>query len=163
MKYEKNQYSEGFSICGMIIAGGFLWWGFNTLFITMPTFWWWTGFIWLAIGIGIISSQIYALANRSKLRNIVKQEFIEKPNVSIEAIAANTGITTKDVKAIVLDLKASGDLRGKFSTKTGESKHVEIKSPEEVPSKTSGNYCPNCGTPISKEAAVYCAYCGTKI
>ena len=111
MKYEKNQYSEGASICGFIIAGGFLWWGFNTLFISVPPFWWWVGFIWLAIGIGIISSQIYALANRSKLRNIVKHEFTAKPNVSIEEIVANTGITIKDVRAIILDLGKRGVTR----------------------------------------------------
>jgi hypothetical protein len=151
----------------MIIAGGFLWWGFNTLFITMPTFWWWTGFIWLAIGIGIISSQIYALANRSKLRTIVKQEFMAKPNITVEEIAMNTGISRKDVKAIILDLKANGELRGKFSSKTGEAKHIEIKSevqleqqPKDAP---KGVYCPNCGTPVSKDAAMYCAYCGAKL
>jgi len=31
MKYEKNQYSDGFSICTLIIAGAFLWWGFAVM------------------------------------------------------------------------------------------------------------------------------------
>ncbi len=167
LKYEKNQYSEGFSICGLIIAGGFLWWGVNTLMTDSWHWWWWSGFIWIAIGIAIISGQIYALSNRSKLRSIVKLEFEQTPNATIEQISINTGITIKDVRAIVLDLKARGELRGKFSTKTGEAKHVEVDSTmlPETESKVyeKGKYCSNCGTPVSKDAAVYCAYCGAKL
>ena len=79
-------------------------------------------------------------------------------------IAANTGISNKDVRAIVLDLKARGELRGKFSTKTGEAKHVEIPVTNQVPSEEKGKYCASCGTPVKREGnAVFCAYCGAKL
>ncbi len=159
MHYERNEYHEGFSICGLIIAGAFLYWGFNNLYNWV---WWWTGFILIAIGISIISSQIYKLTNRSKLRNVVKQEFEQNSNASIEEIARKTGITIKDVRAIVLDLKARGELRGKFSTKTGEAKHVEVTTSNQPEPHEKGNYCANCGTPIKNESALYCAYCGAK-
>jgi len=164
MKYESNQYSDGFSICSLIIAGMFLWWGFNNLLEDIFNWWWWFGFLWIAIGLSIISSQIYKLTSRSKLRNVVKLEFEENPTASIEQIATNTGITTKDARAIVLDLKARGELRGKFSTKTGEAKHVEITPSNQPPSQEKGTYCSNCGTPVKRDGtAVYCAYCGAKL
>ncbi len=164
MKYESNQYSDGFSICSLIIAGMFLYWGFNNLLENMFHIWWWFGFILIAIGLSIISSQIYKLTSRGKLRNVVKLEFEENPTASIEQIATNTGITTKDARAIVLDLKARGELRGKFSTKTGEAKHIEVTTSNQAPSQEKGNYCSNCGTSVKRDGtAVYCAYCGAKL
>ena len=164
MHYERNEYKEGFSICALIIAGIFLWWGFNIILDGMANWYWFFGFFWILIGLSIMSNQIYKLTNRSKLRNVVKQEFEQNPNISIELIAGNTGITVKDARAIVLDLKARGELRGKFSTKTGEAKHVEITTPNQSPSEEPGKYCANCGTPVKSEGnAVYCAYCGAKL
>ena len=164
MKYESNQYSEGFSICSLIIAGSFLWWGFNILLENIFNWWWWFGFLWIAIGLSIMSSQIYKLTSRSKLRNIVKLEFEDNPTASIEQIATSAGITAKDARAIVLDLKARGELRGKFSTKTGEAKHVEVVSNDQPSSQEKGIYCSNCGTPVKREGtAEYCAYCGAKL
>ena len=164
MKYESNQYSEGFSICSLIIAGMFLYWGFNTLLEDMYNWWWWFGFLWILIGLSIISSQIYKLTSRSKFRNLVKNEFEENPTASVEQIARNTGITTKDTRAIILDLKARGELRGKFSTKTGEAKHVEVTASNQPPSQEKGNYCSNCGTSVKRDGtAVFCAYCGAKL
>ncbi len=171
MHYERNQYSEGFSICGLIIAGAFLYWGFNTLttgFFSIFSLWW-LGFIWIGIGIAIISGQIYALANRNNLRNVVKYEFEDNPNATIEEISAKTGITLKDVRAIVLDLKARGELKGKFSSKTGEMKYTQVSQSsqpivEEIEKEEKkGEYCPNCGTPIKKGDAMYCSYCGSKL
>ena len=171
MHYERNQYSEGFSICGLIIAGAFLYWGFTTLttgFFELKALWW-LGFIWIGIGIAIISGQIYALANRNNLRNVVKYEFEDNPNATIEEISAKTGITIKDARAIVLDLKARGELKGKFSSKTGEMKYTQVsQSSQLIDEQTEkeekiGKYCPNCGTPIKKGDAMYCSYCGAKL
>jgi len=168
LKYEKNQYSEGFSICGLIIAGIFLYWGFNSLF---DGFWfgigphplnlWWMGFIWIFIGLAIISGQIHALSNRNSLRSIVKGHFINNPNASVEEIAAELGITIKDTRAIILDLKARGELRGKFSEKTGQMK--TISNDEQSPKPQKNTYCPNCGTPVKEGSAIYCAYCGSRL
>jgi len=158
MKYEKNQYNDSVSICTFIIAGAFLWWGISSL---IEKVWWW-GFIAIGIGAAILSSQIVAINNRSKLRRVVLQEFQTNPDASIEDVSMRTGISRKDVQSIILDLKASGQLIGKFSTKTGQIKHLII--PEEpVSSEERGKYCYNCGTPLSKESAQYCAYCGAKI
>jgi len=168
LTYKRNQYSEGFSICGLIIAGIFIYWGYNSLF---EGFWfgighhqinlWWMGFIWIFIGLVIISGQIHALSNRNNLRNIVKGYFIDNPNASVEEIAAALGITIKDVRAIILDLKARGELRGKFSTKTGQMKTV-LKD-EQIPEPQKHTFCPNCGTPVKEGSAVYCAYCGSRL
>ena len=157
MKYEKNQYSDGFSICALIIAGAFFYWGISDL-IAWRGFPWW-GFIATAIGIAICVGQIGALANRSKLRNAVMYEYQQNPNASIEEISKQTGITQKDVRAITLDLKGTGNLKGSFSTKTGTFKPIKTEKAPEAKAK----FCPGCGTPIKTEEAEFCSYCGSKI
>ncbi len=165
MKYEKNSYVEGFSFCSLIIAGAFLYWGISGT---------WGGGLWhlipIGIGLSILISQIRAFINKPKLRNIVLSEFTQNPNISIEEISKNTGISNKDIKAIILDLKGSGQLRGTFSQTTGKMQLVEIqKQPEkeekEIEKKPSGDqrFCRECGTEIDKnEDAQYCPYCGSK-
>lgn len=160
MKYEKNQYSESFSVCTLIIAGAFLYWGISS-FIPWDEWSWW-GFISTGIGIAILLSQIFAIANRSKLRNVVLAEFQENPEASVENVSKSTGISRKDIQAIVLDLKASGQLRAKFNSETGQVKHL-VKEGEEVTTKERPKFCSNCGTPITKESAQYCAYCGGQL
>lgn len=161
MKYEKNQYSEGFSICALIIAGAFLWWGISQ-FISWGDGGEWWGFVSTGIGVAILIGQIFALTNRSKLRNVVQTEFQENPEVTVEDVSKSTGITIKDIHAIVLDLKASGQLRAKFSSQTGQVKHL-LPPKKEATSGEQAKFCSNCGTPITKESAQYCAYCGAKI
>ena len=161
MKYEKNQYSEGFSICTLIIAGAFLWWGING-FIKWGNGWEWWAFVSTGIGLAILFGQIFALTNRSKLRNVVLTEFQENPEVTVEDVSKSTGITIKDIHAIVLDLKASGQLRAKFSSQTGQVKHL-LPPEKEITQGEQAKFCSNCGTPITKESAQFCAYCGAKI
>lgn len=166
MKYRRDQYTSGFSICALLFAGMFYYWGIDAFF---HGFWQfginWMGFLWIGIGTAILASQVAALANRSKLKNIVLQEFEVNPNISVEEISANTGISVKDIRAIILDLKADGRLRGKFSPQTGEAESMEIKPKiqEEVPIQEKSKFCPNCGTPIERETAAFCAYCGSKL
>ncbi|MFO8017588.1 MAG: zinc ribbon domain-containing protein [Promethearchaeia archaeon] len=161
MKYEKNQYSEGFNICGLIIAGAFMFWGISTLREGLYGFNW-IGFLWLSIGIAILTGQIRALTNKSKIRNIVKTEFEEDPNASIKEVSTKTGISKKDVHAAIFDLKANGELKGKFSSKTGklkkEPKKEEVKIEESQP-----KYCPRCGTLLKKQDAKFCEFCGASI
>jgi hypothetical protein len=120
----------------------------------LPINWW--GLIWYAIAAAIIIGQLMTIANKSKLRNAVLYEYEEHPEATIEQISQNTGITMKDVQAIVLDLKAGGLLRGKFSSTTGQMTHSDA-------TQGGATYCPNCGTAKVKESAVYCSYCGTKL
>ena len=179
VKYKRNQYSEGTSICAIIIGAIFLYWGLRyyiTPNILDPRWWvwnWWP-LIFLIIGISILASQFAALINRSKLRKVVKQEFFNNPNASVEEIAANTGISIKDIRAIILDLKASGELKGRFSSSTGQMKYTKVQmkgTPQPIPDQgitpppepKKANYCPNCGTPVNKEDAIYCQYCGAKL
>ncbi|UCC20567.1 MAG: zinc ribbon domain-containing protein [Promethearchaeota archaeon] len=159
MQYKRNQYSEGFSICALIIAGAFLYWGIES-FIPLDAWSWW-GFISIGIGAAILASQIYAIANRSKLRNVVLAEFTQNPEATVEDVSRSTGISRKDINAIVLDLKASNQLIGKFNSETGQIKHMSIPE-KEIISEERAKFCSNCGTPI-KEAAQYCAYCGAQI
>jgi rubrerythrin len=102
-------------------------------------------------------------ANRSKLRNAVLYEYADHPTATIEEISKKTGISLKDVQGIVLDLKAKGLIRGKFSSSTGEMVHAEVATGEQS-GTSEGNvrYCPTCGTAKVKEAAEFCSYCGTK-
>ena len=169
MKYKRNQYSEGLSVCSFIIAGILIYWGLNDLFIRF--IWYsgeiiWFGIVWLVIGVAIVVGQVAALANRSKLRNTVLYEYEAHHEATIDEISNSTGISIRDVRAIVLDLKANGLLRGKFSSTTGQMTHAEVitKTKAEVP-LTEGkvSYCPNCGTAKSKESAVFCSYCGSKL
>jgi len=166
MKYKRNQYSEGVSICSFIIAGILIYWGINEIFVPIWASTWinWWGLVWLGIAAAIIIGQITALANKSKLRNTILYEYEEHPEATIEKISQNTGITIRDVQAIVLDLKAQGLLRGKFSSTTGQLTHAEIiKKPQAEVSEGKVVYCPNCGTAKVKESAIFCSYCGTKL
>ncbi|MFW9943304.1 MAG: hypothetical protein ACFFFT_19875 [Candidatus Thorarchaeota archaeon] len=156
MKYVRNQF---------IITGSFLWWGI-TIIATAALLWWgitvlqwsWSGFLVIGIGAIILISQIVALTSRNKLRRVVLQEFQTNSNASIEDVSMRTGITRRDIQAIILDLKASGQFIGKFSTKTGQ---IELQN-EASSTEEKSKYCKNCGTPIGKESALYCAYCGAK-
>jgi len=168
MKYKRNQYTEGFSICALLIAGIFYYWGINAF---MDGFWrfgiMWMGFLWIGIGTAILVSQIAALVNRSKLKNVVLYEFKQNPNISIEEISNNTGISVRDIKAIILDLKASGRLRGNFSADTGSAKEMQVIKEEppiaqKIPPE-GAKFCPSCGTPIERSEAAFCAYCGSKL
>ena len=159
MKYIRNQFIRAGSVMWwsfiFITGGAALWWGITVLQ------WSWGGIFTIAIGVAILSSLIVAIANRSKLRRVVLQEFQTTPETAIEDVSMRTGISIKDVRAIVLDLKASGQFIGEFSTKTGQLEQVLIQK-EPVNAEESSKYCHNCGTPISKESAQYCAYCGAK-
>ena len=112
----------------------------------------------LAIGLSIIGGNVAAVANRGRLRRTVKYEFESNPNASVDTISQSTGITKKDVQAIILDLKMRGDLRGNFSSKTGELKVIPVESP--TPEKAKATFCPHCGTAVKKGEAKYCAVCG---
>jgi hypothetical protein len=167
MRYEKNQYSEGVQICSLIMAGAFIYWGFDIIFNGNLYTSWFGTLILLLIGFSILSSQIYAITSRGKLRNVVKSEFSSNPSITVEQICANTGFSRKDVKNIILDLKAGGWLRGNFSPTTGK---VNIVAPppqksqetSEQPSDEKSAFCMSCGTSVEGEAT-FCAYCGSKL
>ncbi|MHA1476550.1 MAG: zinc ribbon domain-containing protein [Promethearchaeota archaeon] len=165
MKYEKNSYVEGFSFCSLIIAGAFLYWGINGII---------GGGLWniiqILIGLSILVGQFSAFTNKPKLRNIVLSEFEQNPNISIDEITKNTGISYKDIKAIIMDLKGSGRLRGTFSSTTGKMQLAEIKKQPEKASKVivttseDNRFCKECGTEVDKnDNAQFCPYCGSKI
>jgi len=163
MHYKKDQYTS-FSICALLIAGMFFYWGIDAFLQGLWSFGfhWWLGFFWIAIGSAILGSQIAALANRSKLRKVVLQEFKANSEASIEDLANITGISIKDIQAIVLDLRASGQLVGKFSRKTGQMKTIPVEG--ESAENEKEKYCSNCGTPIKEGVeATYCAFCGSKL
>ena len=151
MKYKKNQYSEGFSLCAVIIGAGLIYWGITGLHI------WFVRLFLIVIGISIIVSQIRAITNRGQLRKAVKYEYQYNPEATVETISKSLNITIKDVQAITLDLKARGELRGIFSTTTGKIEVIQESAPEEENAK----FCPNCGTPMREGSALFCAYCGS--
>ncbi len=172
VKYKRNMYTEGVSICCFVVAGAFILFGILGPF---PI-----SLIALIIGVAIIIGQIYRLSARSKLRNVVKHEFMINPKTTIKDITNTTGMTEKDVRAIILDLKASGELMGKFSSSTGQleeafiadkEKRIEQKAKVEQqvpanqvkPSKEQiSKYCPGCGTPVTSNAK-FCEFCGTEL
>lgn len=167
MKYKRDQYTNGFSICALIIAGMFFYWGVSSFFDNSWhfTFSLW-GLFWIGIGAAILSSQFAIIGNRSKLKNVVLHEFQSNPNISVEEISANTGISVRDARAVILDLKAAGKLRGGFSTTTGEAesmKTMSISPTEQQVVEEKAFYCPSCGTEIKRDHAEYCSYCGAKL
>jgi hypothetical protein len=172
LKYKKNQYTEGFSICALLIAGMFFYWGFNALFEN--GFWRfgvdWISLLWIGIGSAILVSQIAALANRSKLKNVVLHEFEQNPNISVEEISNNTGVSVRDIRAIILDLKGTGRLKGRFSPQTGDAEEMQVSKLKQDPmikkqvgETEQGKFCPFCGTPIKRSEATFCAFCGSKL
>ena len=166
MKYEKNSYVEGISFCSLIIAGAFLYWGISGVWVEVGVW----NIIQILIGLSILVGQFRAFTNKPKLRNVVLSEFTQNPNISIDEISRNTGISFKDIKAIIMDLKGSGQLRGTFSSTTGKMQLAEIQKKPEKEAKeietTSGGYrfCKECGTEVDKnDDAQFCPYCGSKI
>ena len=150
MKYNKNQYSDGSSICAVIIAVGLIYGGITWFYM------WYISIFLIVGGLSIIISQVRAIANRGNLRRAVKFEYESNPDATIEGISKSLGITQKDVQAITLDLKVRGELRGIFSTTTGTLEVVPASAPDDEKSK----FCPHCGTPIREGSALFCAYCG---
>ncbi|MHA1511387.1 MAG: zinc-ribbon domain-containing protein, partial [Promethearchaeota archaeon] len=74
------------------------------------------------------------------------------------------------IKAIIMDLKGSGRLRGTFSSTTGKMQLAEIKKQPEKASKVivttseDNRFCKECGTEVDKnDNAQFCPYCGSKI
>ena len=135
----------------------------------MEGYYW--NFVSIGIGLIILVGQILAFTNKSKLQNIVLNEFNSNPNITVEEISSSTGISLKDIRAIILDLKGSGRLRGSFSQTTGKMQSMEIskfseKKVEKIETLSSGDqrFCSECGTEINnEEEAQFCAYCGSKI
>ncbi|MCP4762945.1 MAG: hypothetical protein GY870_14295 [archaeon] len=165
MKYEKNSYSEGFDICSWIIAGAVIVWSINDLLA--GSLW---GLLWLGIGGSCLLSNIYKFTNRGKLRNIVLGEFTQNPHISIGEICQKTGISHKDVQAIILDLKGSGLLLGTFSATTGQMEDVSVQpkvkasQPQpEVNPEQKNKFCPFCGSAKSQDDAQFCSHCGSQL
>ncbi|MHA1725428.1 MAG: hypothetical protein ACTSYC_00135 [Promethearchaeota archaeon] len=178
VRYKENMYTQGVSTCCLIIAGGLILFGFLGPFPINLTP--------LIIGIIIILSQIYRISARSKLRRVVKNEFLMNPKTTVRDICNSTGMTEKDVRAIILDLKASGELMGKFSSSTGiledafivdkKKQHTKKDAekpplyftqppetvPEILPNEVKQRYCPGCGTLVTRNAK-YCEFCGSKL
>jgi len=150
----------------------FFYWGFNAFFEN--GFWRfgvdWISLLWIGIGSAILVSQIAALVNRSKLKNVILHEFEHNPNISVEEISNNTGVSVRDIRAIILDLKGTGKLRGQFSPQTGDAEEMQVSKAKEQPviqkepeKIEQGKFCPFCGTPIKRIEAEYCAFCGSKL
>ncbi|HDZ17568.1 hypothetical protein LCGC14_0745910 [marine sediment metagenome] len=110
MKYKKNQYAEGISIIGLLIAAGFLWWGISGYFAYTPDSWW--GLIPIGIGVAIILEQIGAKINRRALRRIVRFEYEDNPEATIREISNKTGLSIKDIQGIRMDLMKQGERLG---------------------------------------------------
>ncbi|KKM83646.1 hypothetical protein LCGC14_1307260 [marine sediment metagenome] len=110
MKYKKNQYSEGFSVIGLLIAAGFLWWGISGYFPYTLDSWW--GLIPIGIGVAIILEQIGSKINRRALRRIVRFEYEDNPETTLKEIRNKTGLSIKDVQVIRMDLMKQGERLG---------------------------------------------------
>jgi len=162
MKYKRDLYSKLWLIISGIVIVGFLYQlGLNafTPGNVIKFQFTWLSILWFVMGGIILIRYLLVIANRSKLRKIVLSEFEIKPNISVEKISVNTGITKEDVSLIILDLKTNGRLGGDFSSSTGEAKSMKVITQEQE----TGVYCQYCGTPINSEEATFCGYCGTKL
>lgn len=160
MKYIRNQFVRTGSFMWWIfiflIAGALLYWG-----ITIMQ-WSWTGIFIIFIGVAILFRVVITISNRSKIRNIVLHEFEKRPEASIEEISLRTGISKRDVRAIILDMKMSMHSEDKISTILGKNNYI-LSQKEQFSLQQKNKYCQSCGTPISDNTAQYCTYCGATI
>jgi hypothetical protein len=122
----------------------------------------WTGIFPIIIGIAILYRLFVAAANRSKLQDIVVHEFEKNPDISLRDLKMKTGLSRRDVRAIVLEVKSSRHFIGDFSTHTGRV-HVIAPHNESNRPDVKATYCESCGTPIRNELDQYCSYCGAKL
>lgn len=122
MKYKKNQYAEGISIIALLIAAGFLWWGISGYFPYTIDSWW--GLIPIGIGIAILLEQIGANLNRRALRKIVRFEYEDNPEATLEEITVRTGISIKDITSIKMDLVRSGERLGSYPYESSLSPEI---------------------------------------
>jgi hypothetical protein len=160
MRYIRNQFVRAGSFMWWIfifmISGALLWGGITILQ------WSWAGIFNILIGVAILFRLIIATSNRSKIRRIVLDEFEKNPEASIKDVTGITGISRRDVRAIILDWKSSGHLIGNFSTKAGTISYISNHKEQNTLGEKS-KYCQSCGTPIRDESVQYCTYCGAKI
>ncbi len=168
MKVTRNQYFKSVSlaiITGTLLIYGIV--GYFGLLIGIYLFGW--GLIPLVIGIGFLSSGIASRVNRRKLKKAVLDEVTVNPDASVDEISRSIGIISKYARKIMLDLKASREILGKFSSSTRQMKQViipaqpEMKFTKEKPSEKRENHCSNCGTAVAKDLVEYCVYCGAKL
>jgi hypothetical protein len=78
-----------------------------------------------------------------------------------------TGISRRDIRSIILDLKGQGWLRGSFNSTTGKADFVtpspeSAQEPQEIKSGEIPTFCPHCGT-STESGASFCSYCGMKL
>lgn len=160
MKYIRNQFVRTGSFMWWIfislVAGGLLYWGITVMQ------WSWTGIFIIFISVVILFRVAITISNRSKIRNIVLLEFEKRPEVSIEEISLRTGISKRDVRAIILDMKMSMHSEAKISTILGKNNYI-LSQKEQFSLEQKNKYCQSCGTPISDNTAQYCTYCGATI
>jgi len=86
MKYEKNQYTEGVTLCGAIITGALFYWGISSFIPYDPVNSWWDLFS-LVCGIFFLTRGITALTNRDELKRMALNKFASNSGTTIELVA----------------------------------------------------------------------------
>ena len=164
MKYVRNQF---------VRTGSLMWWIFMLMMgggglgggIYLLQ-WHWAGISPMIIGVAILYRLILTGVNRDKIRRIVLHEFEKNPESSIRDIMNATGISRRDVRSIILNLKSSGlivlNRNSHISTETGQLQYLSSQE-EQSNLEEKIKYCESCGTQISNESDLYCSYCGAKL
>ena len=177
--YSKKSYEAPMSIFGtaiVFIIVGVVSLVFNSLqfdFIGLRYWGYWLFIPAFFISIGGFT-QIYTNRNFKKAVRVAIMDRNYQGTHKLEDIALEVGIKPKDVLRVLVDLRASGFVKYKFNSQTGEIELGEgvvykqsdnfVPPPKkiEAPLPKKGNYCVYCGQQL-REGAQFCENCGSKI
>jgi hypothetical protein len=168
----RRTYLSSLNIFGLILSGLFLTW---SIFAFLNMLWNfgtdWLAYIWLGLGIIILTGQISNISNKynhlKRKRIIILQEYMKNQNISHDEVSQNTGIDLNEVKKIFLYLKIKGIINRSFNTTTGQSivfqQPVAMTTAKSLINNGSLRFCPNCGTHINNSPTKYCEFCGIEL
>ena len=184
MGYVERSFGRG-NIWTLMFGIGFLIWGFVALrYPSVP------GSYWMLIPGGIliitaISSIFTYRYNRERILGTLKSY----QRVNMKQLSTELKMKPKDVKEIIVDLRAEGKLKASFDPESGDVVIFEVKGqapagvviPEPTTSDTSvkivsesekptplmeniksQGYCPYCGSKIQKSDK-FCVNCGSAL
>ncbi|MHA1593659.1 MAG: zinc-ribbon domain-containing protein [Candidatus Baldrarchaeia archaeon] len=124
----------------------FLVWGLLSWFADFPGTSW---FVVLAAFLFVDMVRKYY--EDRKIKNLVLNTITTYKTVSLESLARELRIRIKDLRRVILDLRAEGLLKAEFDVNTGILRIIEEQ-----------RFCPYCGSYVPPGAS-FCPKCGSSL